>query len=186
MSATAVSARLAVEIEPIDPARDAARLQRWLAHPRSRFWEMADLDVAQVRAYLETIADDARHGGWLGRVDGEAAFYVETYEPDTLLPPDVFRAEPGDIGMHLLIAPPAGDPTTGFTSAVMRGVMRFCLGTAQEGGRLAARLERHLAGAAPAAGWRRALDADREQRQGVRAAVAELCALLGVGQPRVG
>ncbi|WP_185931034.1 MULTISPECIES: hypothetical protein [unclassified Streptomyces] len=51
-------------------------------------------------------------------------------------------------------------------------------GTAQEGGRLAARLERHLAGAAPAAGWRRALDADREQRQGVRAAVAELRALL--------
>ncbi|WP_324013214.1 GNAT family N-acetyltransferase [Microbacterium sp. JZ37] len=134
MSAAAVSARLAVEIEPIDPARDAARLQRWLAHPRSRFWEMADLDVAQVRAYLETIADDARHGGWLGRVDGEAAFYVETYEPDTLLPPDVFRAEPGDIGMHLLIAPPAGDPKTGFTSAVMRGVMRFCLGAAQEGG----------------------------------------------------
>ena len=126
MSATAVSARLAVEIEPIDPARDAARLQRWLAHPRSRFWEMADLDVAQVRAYLETIADDARHGGWLGRVDGEAAFYVETYDPARVLLDGIHDVSPGDLGMHVLISAPTDEPRHGFTDAVFATVMAWC------------------------------------------------------------
>ncbi|MBT3149833.1 hypothetical protein HTV45_02705 [Streptomyces sp. CHD11] len=50
--------------------------------------------------------------------------------------------------------------------------------TAEAGERLAGLLEQQLAAAAPAAGWRRMLDASREQRQGVPAAVAELRTLL--------
>ncbi|WOF22970.1 GNAT family N-acetyltransferase [Microbacterium betulae] len=125
---------LAVSLEPIDAERDADMLHAWLTHPRSRFWEMTDHDPQQVRAYLERVAADPAQDGWLGRVDGAPAFYVETYEPSALLPDELFAADPGDVGMHLLVAPPAADPVDGFTSAVMGEVLRFCLGRRADGG----------------------------------------------------
>ena len=45
-SATPVGA---LTIEPVDPDRDAALVQRWLDHPASSFWQMADLSVEEVR-----------------------------------------------------------------------------------------------------------------------------------------
>ncbi|PZR51973.1 siderophore synthetase [Xylanimonas oleitrophica] len=113
-------------IEPVDPGRDSAALHSWLAHPRSRFWDMTDRTPQQVRTYLETVVSDPHQDGWLGRADGAPAFYVETYDPARALA-DVLDVEPGDVGMHLLVAPPTGEPVPGFTSAVMAAVVRFCL-----------------------------------------------------------
>ncbi|GAA4771586.1 GNAT family N-acetyltransferase [Microbacterium gilvum] len=115
---------LAPTLEPVDPARDAADVQAWLA--AAPFWEMTDRTPDQVRAYLASVVSDPAQSGWLGRVDGEPAFYVETYAPASLIPADAFDARPGDLGMHLLVAPPAADPVPGFTSAVMAAVMRHC------------------------------------------------------------
>jgi len=120
----------AVTLEPVDPARDAATVQSWLAHPASAFWHMGHLDVAAVRDYLDDVADDSRQDGWLGRVDGVPAFYAETYDPARVLLVGVHAAAPGDVGMHLLVAPPPEDPADrapGHTDAVMAAVVRFCL-----------------------------------------------------------
>lgn len=121
------AARLVVTIEPLDVAAHAARLHGWLAHPRSAAWEMGHLDLDGVRAYLDEVAADPHQAAWLGRVDGEPAFLVETYDPARVLLTDVHDARPGDVGMHLLVAPPAGAPVHGLTSAVMREVVRFVL-----------------------------------------------------------
>ncbi|ACZ30821.1 IucA/IucC family protein [Xylanimonas cellulosilytica DSM 15894] len=115
-------------IEPLDPARDTPAVHAWLTHPRARFWGMTDADPTQVRAYLDAVVADPHQDGWLGRADGTPAFYVETYDPAHLLPAGTYDAQPGDLGMHLLVAPPGAAPVPGFTSAVMAAVMRFCLG----------------------------------------------------------
>ncbi len=36
---------------------------------------------------------------------------------------DVYEVQRGDVGMHLLVAPPNGEPQPGFTTAVMQSVM---------------------------------------------------------------
>jgi len=120
----------AVTLEPVDPARDAPTVHAWLAHPASAFWRMGDLDVAEVRAYLADVAGHDHQDGWLGQVDGVPAFYAETYDPSRVLLAGVHDAAPGDVGMHLLVAPPPDDPaarTPGLTDAVMAAVVRFCL-----------------------------------------------------------
>ncbi|MFB7887075.1 GNAT family N-acetyltransferase [Cellulosimicrobium cellulans] len=131
--------RADVSLDAVDPARDAALVQGWLAHPRSAFWQLGHLDVDGVRAYLAEVAADPHQDAWLGRVDGEPAFLVETYDPARVTLADVPAAvallEPGDVGMHLLVAPPAGPARSGFTSAVMGAVVRFCLDPAGRGGR---------------------------------------------------
>ncbi|MCK9792641.1 GNAT family N-acetyltransferase [Isoptericola sp. 4D.3] len=126
----------AVALEPVDPARDAATLHRWLTHPASAFWRMGHLTAADVRDYLADVADDPHQDGWLGRVDGRPAFYAETYDPARVLLAGVHDAEAGDLGMHLLVAPPPHDPASrvpGLTDAVMAAVVRFCLAPAPVG-----------------------------------------------------
>lgn len=114
-------------VEPVDPDRDAAVVQSWLAHPASSWWEMGDLDVDGVRDYLTGVQADPAQAAWLGRRDGEPCFLAETYDPSAVLLTDVWAAEPGDVGMHLLVAPvPAGGRVRGLTSAVMRAVVEHC------------------------------------------------------------
>ncbi|WP_412872217.1 GNAT family N-acetyltransferase [Curtobacterium flaccumfaciens] len=114
-------------VEPVDPERDAAVVQSWLAHPASSWWEMGDLDVDGVRDYLAGVQADPAQAAWLGRRDGDPCFLAETYDPAAVLLTDVWAAEPGDVGMHLLVAPaPADRRVHGLTSAVMRAVVEHC------------------------------------------------------------
>ncbi|WP_308221909.1 GNAT family N-acetyltransferase [Curtobacterium sp. VKM Ac-2922] len=116
-----------LSVEPVDPDRDAAVVQAWLAHPASSWWGMAHLDVDGVRTYLRGVQQDPAQAAWLGRRDGEPCFLAETYDPARVLLTDVWAAEPGDVGMHLLVAPPPADARVhGLTSAVMRTVVEHC------------------------------------------------------------
>jgi siderophore synthetase component len=122
-----------ITIEPVDPDRDAELVQGWLAHPAASYWQMAELRVDEVREYLAGVQAGPHEAAWLGRLDGEPVFMTETYDPAHVLLADVHDAQPGDIGMHLLVAPPV-NPRHGMTDAVMTAVMRFCLTDARPGG----------------------------------------------------
>lgn len=116
-----------LSVEPVDPDRDAAVVRSWLAHPASSWWAMGHLDVDGVREYLRQVQSDPAQAAWLGRRDGEPCFLTETYDPAHVLLTDVWDAEPGDVGMHLLVAPPPADGRVhGLTSAVMRTVVEHC------------------------------------------------------------
>lgn len=121
-----MTTRLRTDLRAIDPARDAAQIQRWLADPRSAFWRMGHLDIDQVRDYLAGVVADPDQDGWLGLVDGRPAFYAETYDPSLVLLVDRYDGRPGDLGMHVLIAPPDGPAVHGFTGLVFAAVMRWC------------------------------------------------------------
>jgi len=114
-----------VTIEPFRSDPYAVCLRRWLAHPASAAWQMAGLSTDEVRAYLDRLEADPHQQAWLGRVDGEPTFFVETYDPAEVLLSEVHDAEPGDVGMHLLVAPPRGQRVHGLTSAVMASVVDF-------------------------------------------------------------
>ena len=146
-----------VTFEPVDPDRDAPLVQGWLAHPSAAYWQMGHLDVAQVRDYLAGVRAAPHEDAWLGRLDGDPVLLAETYDPARVLLVDVHDAQPGDLGMHLLVAPPV-TPRHGLTDAVMTAVMRFCL---TDEGRGAARVvvepdvgNRRIAAKNAAAGFR--------------------------------
>jgi hypothetical protein len=117
----------AVALEPLDLDRDLELLHAWATAPRSAYWLMQGASPADVRAAYAAIVADPHHDAWLGRVDGVPTFLAETYDPRLRELAGRWPAEPGDVGMHVLVAPPAGDPVPGLTSAVMAAVVRFCL-----------------------------------------------------------
>ena len=120
---------MSITLERLDVDAHADLLHAWVTHPRSAFWMMQDASPDDVRDAYDEIDRHPHHDAWLGRVDGEPAFLAETYEP-RLAPhvglADVPDLHPGDLGMHVLVAPPDDDPVPGFTRRVFRAVMAHC------------------------------------------------------------
>ncbi|MEV5429731.1 GNAT family N-acetyltransferase [Streptomyces sp. NPDC052701] len=121
MSATTVGT---LALRPLDPLKDAGLLHGWVTHPKAAFWMMQDARLQDVeRAYLE-IAADEHHHAYLGLHDGEPAFLMEKYDPAHRELVGLYEPQPGDVGMHFLVAP-TDRPVHGFTRAVITAVMEF-------------------------------------------------------------
>jgi RimJ/RimL family protein N-acetyltransferase len=115
-----------LSIVPLDVDRDLDLLHRWVTHPRSVYWQMQGASREEVAAEYAAIAADEHHEAHLGLADGRPEFLVERYDPRHGPLAGLPEVTSGDVGMHLLVAP-TDDPQHGFTRAVMRAVMRFCL-----------------------------------------------------------
>ncbi|MGW1723070.1 GNAT family N-acetyltransferase [Streptomyces sp. NPDC002306] len=109
-------------VRPLDPLKDAELLYTWVTHPKAAFWMMQDVRLEDVeRAYME-IAADEHHHAFLGLHDGVPAFLMERYDPAHRELVGLYEPEPGDVGMHFLVAP-SDTPVHGFTRAVITAVM---------------------------------------------------------------
>ncbi|MCC2268923.1 acetyltransferase [Streptomyces sp. CT1-17] len=112
----------ALTLRPVDPLTDAGLLHGWLTHPKSAFWLMQDAGLVDVeRAFMELAADEHQQAH-LGLHDGVPAFLVERYDPAHRELVGLYEPEPGDVGMHFLVAP-TDRPVHGFTRAVITTVM---------------------------------------------------------------
>ncbi|MBM0123846.1 GNAT family N-acetyltransferase [Pimelobacter simplex] len=115
-----------ITLEPLDVERDLDLLHAWVTHPRSVYWMMQDATRDDVRSEYDGIVADPHHDAWLGRVDGRPAFLAETYDPAHSPLADLPELRHGDLGMHVLVAPPAGPAVPGLTTAVFDAVMAHC------------------------------------------------------------
>ncbi|WP_233515414.1 GNAT family N-acetyltransferase [Marinitenerispora sediminis] len=108
----------------VDPAADAELLHRWLTHPKSVFWQMQEAEVADVERQFRETAASEHTDAFLGLHGGRPAFLVERYDPAHSELRGRYRALPGDVGMHFLVAP-TDTPLHGFTRAVITTVMEL-------------------------------------------------------------
>lgn len=105
---------------------ESLTLHDWLSHPHSAFWQMGGLNVEQVQDYAGNVERDSAQDGWWVRLDEDPIAYIETYDPVRMVLDRLPEVQPGDLGMHLLVAPPCGKLRSGLTSAVMGAVVGFC------------------------------------------------------------
>lgn len=112
----------ALTLRPLDPLRDAELLHGWLTHPKSAYWMMQEAKLVDVeRAYMD-VAADPHQDAFIGLHDGVPAFLMERYDPVHRELTGLYEPEPGDVGMHFLVAP-TDRPVHGFTRAVITAVM---------------------------------------------------------------
>ncbi|MFJ5263685.1 GNAT family N-acetyltransferase [Streptomyces sp. NPDC088387] len=107
---------------PLDPLRDAELLHGWVTHPKAGFWMMRDARLQDVEREYMRIAAHEHHHAFLGLHNGEPAFLMEHYDPRYVELTGLYEPEPGDVGMHFLVAP-TDRPVHGFTRAVITAVM---------------------------------------------------------------
>jgi hypothetical protein len=106
-----------------DPESDAQLLHGWVTRPYAAFWGMQSATVPDVVREYSKIQSSGHHHALLGLDGGVPAFLMEEYLPAFSPLAGLYAVQPGDIGMHLLVAPPAGPPRTGYTAAVMEAVL---------------------------------------------------------------
>lgn len=107
----------------VDPVQDAPLLHSWVSQPYAAFWGMLSATVQDVVEEYSKIQASGHHHALLGLGDGVPAFLMEEYVPGLSPLSAVYAVQPGDRGMHLLVAPPAGEPRPGYTLDVMRSVV---------------------------------------------------------------
>jgi len=107
---------------PVVPRDDAPLLHAWVTHPKAAFWLMQDADVATVEAEYARIAASPTHEAFVGLHDGAPAFLAERYDPAHDPVGTVYDVQPGDVGMHFLVAP-SDRRIHGFTHGVITAVM---------------------------------------------------------------
>ncbi|WP_432022824.1 GNAT family N-acetyltransferase [Streptomyces parvus] len=109
-----------VRLVPVDPAADTELLHGWVTQERARSWGMADHTREQVREIYEFVDSLPTHHAYLALRDGVPAALFQTYEPDADPVGECYDVQPGDFGVHLLIAPAEGEGTVkGYTDALL-------------------------------------------------------------------
>ncbi|GGN02518.1 GNAT family N-acetyltransferase [Streptomyces fuscichromogenes] len=117
-----------VRLRPLDPERDADAVHTWVRAERAAFWGMTGLtrpQVAEVYAHMATL--DTHHA-YLAEKDGTPVGLLQTYEPQADRVSECYDARPGDIGVHVLLAPPGPEgPRPGWTEALLTAFTVYAL-----------------------------------------------------------
>ncbi|MGW1766325.1 GNAT family N-acetyltransferase [Streptomyces sp. NPDC002073] len=109
-------------VRPLDPFSDAELLHGWVTDPKAAFWMMQGASLTDVEREYVRITTHEHHDAFIGLHDGRPAFLMESYDPRHLELVGLYDPEPGDVGMHFLVAP-TDTPLHGFTRAVITTVM---------------------------------------------------------------
>jgi hypothetical protein len=117
-----------VRVLPLDAHADAGPVHAWVSEERAAFWGMNGLtpdQVTEIYAHLDTLAT---HHAFLVVKDGEPVALLQTYEPGADRVGECYEVRPGDIGVHLLLAPvPAGGARPGWSAALLGVITSYVL-----------------------------------------------------------
>ncbi|MEV6970150.1 GNAT family N-acetyltransferase [Hamadaea sp. NPDC051192] len=114
-----------VSLRTVEPVADAPLLHRWVTEERARFWGMGDADLARVQEIYGYLDSLDTHHAYLAVLGGQPVALFQTYEPDADPVGECYPVEPGDIGVHLLIGPPADGRRPGFTGALLGVLLAY-------------------------------------------------------------
>ena len=115
-----------VRVDRIDPDADAVLIHGWVNEERARFWGMGGTTVEQVRDIYAHLDSLSTHHGYLARRDGEPVAIFQTYDPAADRVGECYDVQPGDIGVHLFLAP-TSRPEPGFSGCLLKALTDFAL-----------------------------------------------------------
>jgi len=109
---------------PLRIPEDTTTLHRWFIQERAAFWLMQDKTEAEVREAYQRMLDSGTATPYIGWHEGRPAFLAECYDPAQDRIHAFYEVQPGDLGMHIFIAPPERR-IAGYSRTVFHALMRF-------------------------------------------------------------
>lgn len=101
---------------------DIPMIHGWFQQPHAKFWCLQGSSIAEVRElYAAQLASGFRDVH-IGSLHGEPVVLAESYDPRFDQLADHYAVAPGDLGMHICVAP-ARRPVRGFSRLVFQAVM---------------------------------------------------------------
>ena len=118
-----------VRVLPVDPHADLDVVHGWVADEHAAYWGMTGFTRRQVlETFLHLDSLDTHHA-FLAVKDGVPAALFQTYEPAADRVGTCYEVAPGDIGVHLLIGPPAtaDGARTGWSASLLTVFLGYAL-----------------------------------------------------------
>jgi penicillin amidase len=115
-----------VRISEAEPARDLDLVHEWVTAERASYWGMGALSREEIARTYEFLDSVPTHHVYVVRLDEVPVALLQTYDPQADPAGEAYDIEPGDLGVHLLIAP--GDARPGFTGQLVGALARFVFG----------------------------------------------------------
>ena len=116
-----------VRIVPVHPAHDIDLIDAWVKQERAQFWGMREHSRETVRDIYEHLDSLDSHHAYLLWRDHEPVALMQTYRPEADPIGECYAREPGDLGVHVLIAPVRGTRQAGFTGQLLSVFLEFVL-----------------------------------------------------------
>ncbi|WP_431064313.1 GNAT family N-acetyltransferase [Methylotuvimicrobium sp.] len=109
-------------LRPLTIPNDIDLIHRWVSLDYARYWGMQGFSLQRVEEEYRKICEQA--SVYLGYCNETPAFLLECYDPRLDPVGEHYAPQPGDLGMHILVAP-AVRPIPNFTRAVFSVIMDF-------------------------------------------------------------
>lgn len=115
-------------LRPFSLHKDMSQLYSWVSQPYAYFWGMQDMTLEEATEQYRQLQSCSQI--YIGELQSKAVFLLEVYDPKTDPLGEYYEVQPGDFGMHILVAN-AQSPIHGFTWAVFQVAMRFIFSALQ-------------------------------------------------------
>ncbi|GAB2686697.1 GNAT family N-acetyltransferase [Thalassiella azotivora] len=116
-----------LEVADVRPRVDGPLVHGWVTQPRARFWQMGDHTPEQVQHVYAFVDALPTHHAYLVSLDGVPVALAQTYRPEHDPVGRCYAVRPGDLGVHLLLAPAEGDPVPGFSALLFTALLAWVL-----------------------------------------------------------
>lgn len=116
-----------ITVHPLVPDEDIDVVYGWVSQDHARYWGMLGRTRAEVLEIYRFVDSLPTHHAYLARRGGVPVGLLQTYDPAADPLGEHYEVQPGDVGIHLLCAPPDGRGERGFTSALLATLVAFAL-----------------------------------------------------------
>lgn len=113
-----------IQIRNFNLSNDTTTIHDWVTKPYAIYWGMHEFTVIQVKEEYQKIVDHKYHHVCVGMLQNKPVFLMEYYDPKNDHIAEHYEFLPGDIGMHILVAP-VEKKVSKFTWKVFTTVMDF-------------------------------------------------------------
>ncbi|MEV5964480.1 GNAT family N-acetyltransferase [Kribbella sp. NPDC051952] len=112
-----------VRLDEADLDRELDLIYEWVSAERATYWGMGELSRDEIAATYRFLDSVPTHHVYVVRLDDVPIALLQTYDPQADPAGSAYDVQPGDLGLHLLIAP--GDAQPGFTGNLLSAVGQF-------------------------------------------------------------
>nr|WP_179503896.1 GNAT family N-acetyltransferase [Nocardioides daedukensis] len=112
-----------ITLTPVDPVRDVALIHSWVTQERAEFWGMREKSAEEVGEIYSYIDEQEHLAAYLASWQGTPWALFQTYDPFVDEIGQFYDRRPGDVGVHLLLAP--GPRPAGLTAALLDFLPRW-------------------------------------------------------------
>ncbi|NVB36591.1 GNAT family N-acetyltransferase [Pseudenhygromyxa sp. WMMC2535] len=114
-----------VRLRPFVVEADAGFLHDWVNRDYAFFWGLQGASLAKVEEEYRRLLAPEHYEVFVGEFEGRPAFVLERYDPRQDLIAAHYPVQPGDRGIHVIVAPPTGRKIPNFTWHLFEAILEF-------------------------------------------------------------